>query len=55
MKVGLSGYGARFRYKAPCTVCGAKYFTGGGAAKAAKEAGQFSRRHSSRDCPGRQP
>lgn len=58
MKVGLAGHGTRMRYKAPCPVCGARYFTGKGGgndAKAAKAAGQFSRRHESRDCPGRQP
>ena len=54
MKTGLPGN--RNRAKKPCSFCSARWFPGKGAgndAKSAKEAGQFSRRHMSRDCPGR--
>jgi len=56
MKAGLSGHGSRHRVKKPCSFCGAKLFTGKGTGNSsadAKAAGQFSRRHMSRDCPGR--
>jgi hypothetical protein len=56
MKAGLAGHGSRHRVKKPCRYCGAKWFPGkgpGNDAKSAKEAGQFSRRQMTRDCPGR--